>query len=113
MQDRELLVDAVERRARAVARAPAREPEPEVLLDRQLGEDPASLRHERKTGPRDLLGSPSEQLLVAEAHTPAGRDEAHDRVEGRRLAGSVWTDQADELAGADRERHGMDGMDAA
>src|SRR5204862_530011 len=63
--DGEQLVDALERLARAGTGSPSREPEPEVLVHRQLAEDPAALRHERYPAPRDLLGRAADERTTS------------------------------------------------
>ena len=81
------------------AAAPRREPEPEVLLHGELGEEPPPLRDERDTARAIALGRSSAERGHREADLAAReRDEPHDRVERRRLAGAVRADQADDLA---------------
>ena len=75
--DREHPEHALEVLVRADLRAPPGQPEAEVLLDRQLGVDPAALRHERDAGSRDGLGRPAAKRPLAEPDVPpptAGRD---------------------------------------
>ncbi len=114
LDDREQLVDVRENRIGATTSASRREAEPEVLLDRQLREDPPPFGHERNPAARDLLGRTSEERLGAEANIAADhRSNTHDRVERRRLAGPVRADQADDLAGSDLERELAYSLDAA
>ncbi len=95
-------------------RSPAGEAEPQVLLDGELGEDPPSLRDERDTGLRDPLRRTAPQRSSRRAgFLRAGRDQPHDRVQRRRLAGTVRPDQADDLAAAHLEREVADGCHAA
>ena len=101
-EHREELVRRAER-VGAVAAA-GREPEPQVLLDGQLTEDAPALRHERDSGARDRLRRAAPHRVAGEADVPGRRrDDTHDRVQRRRLAGAVRPDQADELAATDLE----------
>ena len=78
------------------------EAEPEVLVDRELREQPPTLRNERDPAPRDRLRRPSAKRPLAEQDVAgARRDEPHDRVQGRRLARSVRADETDDLARRD------------
>ena len=63
LDDREELVDRFDVLGAPSRRAAAGEAEPEVLLDRQLGEDAPPLRHERDAGARDRLGRAPAQRL--------------------------------------------------
>ena len=113
--DRERARGRRRRRRPSTARArPGREPEPQVLLDRELGEEPAALRDESDPAPRDRLGRAPAQRSLAEADLArARRDEPHDRVQRRRLPRAVRADQPDDLAGRDAQREPADGRDAA
>ena len=98
-QHRKELVGARRAGSRLRSSAAGREPEAQVLLDGQLAEDPAALGDERDARPRDRLGSPAAERAAVEADVSCRRgDEAHDRVQRRRLAGAVRADQADDLA---------------
>src|SRR5437764_1435313 len=80
------------------------EAEAEVLGDGQVGEDVPTLRDERDPEPRDVLGRAAADRAPVQPHVAAGdRDDAHDRVQRRRLPGSVRADQADDLALPSRE----------
>ena len=50
---------------------PRGEPEPQVLLDRELAEDPAAFRHERDAGPRDRLRRAAAQRSPVEPDVAA------------------------------------------
>ena len=114
LDDRELRVDRLDVLAGARARAPPREAEPQVLLDRQLGEDAPPLGHERDARARDVLGRPAAQRVAGQPDLAApSAHQSHDRVQRRRLARAVRTDQADDLAPADLEREAAHGGDAA
>ena len=103
LQHREEVVGDLERVATAV-RAAGREPEAEVLLDRELAEDPPALRHERHACARDRLGALPPQRAPAQPDLAGRRrHDAHDRVQRRRLAGAVRADQADDLALVDAQ----------
>ena len=96
--DREQLLDPPAVLLDAVAAVAADEPEAQVLLDRQLGEDPAAFRDERDARPRDRLRLPADDRRAGEANVAgSGPDQARDRVQRRRLAGPVRADQADDL----------------
>ena len=88
----------------AVHRAARGEPEPQVLLDGQRGEDVAALGDQRRCrrarGPRAARAARAPCRRISPARQ---RDEAHDRVQRRRLAGAVGPDQADDLAAAERQ----------
>ena len=60
------------------------------------------------SGERPRSDSPGEPDLAA-----ARLDQAHDRVQRRRLSRAVGADQADDLALADLDRHVAHGRDAA
>ena len=102
-EHREELVDLRE----AVARLPsprsvAASPSRRFSSTVKLAEDPPSLRDERDAGAGDRLRTPAPERGAREAHVAARRrHDAHDRVQGRRLARAVRADQADELALAD------------
>ena len=83
----------------------AGEPEPEVLGDGQVRVDPAALGDERDARASDAPRCARPRIDAAgEADLAAvHRDEPHDRVERRRLAGAVRADQADDLPAADLE----------
>ena len=110
-EHRKELVDLRERLA-GVVPAPCREPEPKVLLHREVAEDPPSLRHERDAGTGDRLRTPATERGAGEPHVAAcRRHDAHDRVQRRRLAGAVRADQTDELALCDAEGQVSDRAD--
>ena len=52
--------------------ASSREPEPQVLLHGELGEDAPSLRHERDPGSRDVLGIAPDDRRAREPNVAAG-----------------------------------------
>src|SRR5207302_3471444 len=87
--------------------------EPEVLLDRELGEDASAFRDERNAGARDRLGLAADRRLPAQAYVAGpDADQAGEGVQRRRLPGAVRADQPDDLRLADTERevpHGGDG----
>ena len=87
---------------------------PPASRDGHVGEQPGVL--EAATEPaRGAPRGPSVRDVAAAEHDPAavGGDEAADQVEQRGLAGAVRTDDADDLALGDGERHVVDGADAA
>ena len=114
LHDREQLEDGLGIDLGGVAAAPRRVAEPQVLLDRQIGEDAPSLGHERDAAARNVLGLATHDRRPGEPDVAAARrDEAHDRVQRRRLAGAVRPDQPDDLAATDVEREVAHGGDAA
>src|SRR4029450_942635 len=99
-EDREHLIVGGHRRLPAEPRSDL-----EVFLDREVGEDPAILGRIPDAQPGPLVGRQSRDVLGLETDGAAPRrQQAHDRVDGRRLARAVAPDQADGLAGAQRER---------
>ncbi len=93
--------------------APGERPEPEVLLDRQAGEDAAA-----SGGLHDAAGCcPLRGLTgdgrAVEPHVAAvGLDQAVDGVERRGLAGTVGPEQSDDLALADLQVHAEEHLHA-
>jgi hypothetical protein len=81
----------------------------QIFQHRHLREHVASLRTmrepERKNGARGGMGD-----VVSVEHDRAGNrmQQSRDRLQGRRLAGSVRADQGDELTFADGERHALE-----
>ncbi len=110
--DRKELESALDVLGSPLHGAACAEPEPEVLVDRQLPEDPASLGDERDAAARDHLRGAAAKRAVPEPDV-ATRDshEAHDRVERRRLPGPVRADQTQDLARRDLERDAADRCD--
>ena len=100
--DWEQLVHALDGLVGSSLGSPPREPEPQVLLDRQLGEDPSPLGNQRDPGPDDLLGSPPGKRQAGEADiSRTWTDGSHDCVQHRRLACAVRPDQPDDLPPSD------------
>src|SRR5438552_10605404 len=78
--------------------------EHEVLVDGQRGEDVASLRDVADAEPGALVGRPTGNVPAAELdRSRARRQEAHDRLEKRRLPDAVAPHDAHHLAVADRQ----------
>src|SRR5262249_41784257 len=74
--------------------------EQHVLLDVEAGEDAAFLRAERNAEPRDPVAGEADELVAIVADRPGAlADDAHDRLERRRLAGAVAAEQRYDLAG--------------
>src|SRR5260370_24374885 len=73
----------------------------EIFLDVEAGEDAALFRAEVDAEPGDVIGGPRGQLVALGAHrATAPADDAHDRLQGRRLAGAVAAEQRYHLARA-------------
>ena len=70
LHDREQLVDGGDVRLGALAAPAAREPELEVLLDAELGEDAASLGDERDAALGDVLGRAAAERRARRAGSP-------------------------------------------
>src|SRR6267142_5356722 len=106
-QVREELVDRVE----AETPGTDRRRQQEVLLDGEAREDAALLRTEGEPEPRDLIRRQADQLAALQAdRAPPAAHDAHDRLEGRRLAGAVAAQQRHRLAGADLEADAVEHM---
>ena len=88
-QARKGLVDAVDgpRTLRPIAAYQA-----QMLVDAEGGPHAPPLRHETDTPVGHAIGRQAENLLAAQLHAAAGRDEAHDRVAQRGLAHAVAAD---------------------
>jgi hypothetical protein len=88
----------------AVARRAAEHTEPEIFEYGEVRQHPALLRDPRDPAARDLVGSEPGDVFAAQAHmAPSGPHDAHDRPQGRGLAGAVAPDERDDLALADTD----------
>jgi hypothetical protein len=77
----------------------------EVLEHREVGEDAPVFRHVAEAGARDTIArKPVDRAAGEDEAVGAGVDEAHDRLQGRGLAGAVAAHQRGDLAGFERER---------
>ena len=103
-------------------RPPARLPQPraalghgrDVLLDRHVREQLQILERAADAEPRDLPVRQADDGLAEPEHLAAVRHQlAGHQVEQRGLAGAVGADQRGDDAGAQRERHVVDGLEAA
>ena len=80
----------------------------EMLLHRHLRPDLALLGAVRDAESDNHIGIGAVDRLVPECDRPrTRRKDAGDRAQHRRLAGAVGTDQRNELALVDRERHAI------
>ena len=80
----------------------------QVLLDVQAREDAALLRAVGEAQPGDLVGRLADRLAALEGdRAGALLDDAHDRLQRRRLAGAVAAQQRHQLAAADLEAHAV------
>jgi hypothetical protein len=71
----------------------------QVLLDVQTREDPALLWTEGQAETRDAMARQSDQFVAVEADgPPALRDDTHDRLHSRRLAGAVAPQERHDFA---------------
>ena len=83
-------------------RGPARQQN--VLLDRELRHQATVLGHIADAERRAAIGRQRDQILAGEGDAPGIRaDKAHDRAQRGRLAGAVAADEADHLAGLERQ----------
>ena len=82
------------------------QPDQKVVIDGVVGKDAGALESADQSEVCDLMRLQSVKRRSAIAHRALGRIEkaGHD-VEGRRLARSIRSDQADDLAFSDREVH--------
>ena len=76
---------------------------PEVLLDRQLEERAAPVRHVRDAALHDVLGGAAVDTFLAQADFAAGAHHAADRPQRGGLAGTVRTQQRGDTALFHRE----------
>jgi len=85
------------------------ENQPEVVLDRGLEEDRAFLGKISETELRTFGRGAPGNIHIPEKNPALVRlDQTDDHLEGRRLAGSVPAEKADDLSRADREIDALD-----
>ena len=85
----------------------------DVLADLEVVEQVGVLPRPRQAAAGSLVRRQRTDVLPVERDAPRERDEARDRVDQRRLAGAVRSDQADQLALADLEVDVLERVDAA
>jgi hypothetical protein len=90
------------RRARGL-RAAGLHPQDQVLADGQTGEDVPVLRHVAEASAGDRVRGEPGQLLPLEPDRAAGRDVAHDGLDGGGAADPVAAEEAHDLPPADVE----------
>src|SRR5262245_14705354 len=73
----------------------------------------AMLERARDTEPGDVVWRAATQVLTAKADAPAAAVEAADAIEDAGLAGTVRTDQGEQLSRLDRERDAVEHDEAA
>src|SRR5262249_56979754 len=99
-------VDAVEALAPLRARGGGVAADLEILLDRHRREEAAAFGNERDSAAAELVRRDPREVVSVELHAAAtDRQEAGDGVDERGLAGAVGSDDGDQLAPSDRERH--------
>jgi len=86
--------------------------EAQVLMHREVAEDPAPLGDVGDAEPDDAVGRDAPEVLALEADAPPEGRQARDRPEHRGLAGPVRADQGDDLARPHREGHAVERADA-
>src|SRR5262249_20934113 len=97
-------VDALERGGSVALRLGQRGAEEEVLLDRQIGKDPAALEDVAEPAPDDPVGwQPVDPTALEQDRAGRPAHQSRDRVEDRALAGAGRTEQGDDLARPDAE----------
>ncbi len=103
LEAREKLQHALQVALGAVAGAAGIGAELKVLAHGQVGEDAASLRHQRDAGLDDLVRRHEAKLAAAERHRAAGkqRHQAGNDPEQRALAGAVGAENDHDLAAVD------------
>ena len=85
---------------------------PQVVVDREAGEDVADLRDVADAAFDELVGAAPGDVFTTEHHgTGADRHEPEHRLQQRRLAGTVRPDDADDLALFDDEVAAMEDVD--
>jgi len=85
-----------------------------VFDHRQVAVGLRNLKGPRQTGPGRLIRLPAGDRAAMEVNLArCRRDGAGDQVVKRALAGTVGSDQADQLALADREAHVIDSLERA
>src|SRR5581483_4188567 len=83
--------------------------DPQILADRQLGEDFGDLEGAGDAERDALVGrKPRDLLAVEENRAVRRREKPADEVEEGCLAGAVGADHGAKLAGLDRERNVVD-----
>ena len=86
----------------------------QVLVNRQVGENTAVLRHVAEPEPGDAVSGPARDGLALEGEGfGPRRDQPHDGFEGRGLAGAVAADQRHHLAGFHLKRKSEQDLRAA
>src|SRR5262245_48318912 len=96
------------RRGVRIARAHAEHAEAQVLEDGQVGQHAPLLRNPRDAAPDDLVRWQAREIVAAQAYAAARwAREPHDRAQRRRLARAVATDEADDVALANRKRDAL------
>ena len=86
----------------------------QILHHRQVGEDAAILGDESDASPGDDVRRLAGEIFAAEEDPPAPwRSQAHDREDGRRLAGAVPPEEAHDLAGIERQRDAEERLEDA
>ena len=86
----------------------------QIVVNREAGENLAPLRHITEPQPRATIGLGRGHVVTVKAHKPAGRrQEAHQRLEQRRLAHAVVAENSDELALVDGEADPVEDRNAA
>jgi hypothetical protein len=91
----------------APERAGALEPELQVLLDRQRGEDLAVLGDVADAGVGDLVGAQPGDALPLEQDLADGLDQPHDGLARGGAAHAVPAEQAHDLTGPHLEVHAL------
>ena len=107
------LIANVEVPGQFAARGAAERAEQQIFLNRELGKQPAALRHQRNAEVDDLFGGASDQIVIdavdfGDDRTCARPHHPHDALHKRRLAVAVGSQQDNGLSRADLDRDVLD-----
>ena len=99
LQSREMLIDRLERLCDAILILPGIGTEHQVLIDRKLCKYTPALRYMGESRTDHLMARCMRDFLpVIEYMTGTRRNQPRDGLQRRRLAGTIGTDQGDDLA---------------
>ena len=112
MHAREIFVDTFQVFGEGLARASGVRTEPQVLVDGQVGEQPAAFRHKGDALRNHLVGGfTSDVLAVVNDLAAAGRNQARQASQRRRLSCAVCAENAGDGPLFEGEVHLVHGHD--
>src|SRR5207237_7955989 len=91
---------------------PLERAEVQVVLDRELAEELAALRHERQPALHARLDRHAGEVGAGEPDRTLAGEQPHDRAEQRRLPGAVRADDRDDRVLVELEARAMQPLDA-